>query len=198
VTFYAFAHFVCRVVFGSVWRMRVLDVERVPLTGPLIVACNHVSYLDPPALGAAMPRPVAYMAKQELFRIPVLGPVITGLNAFPVDRSRGDGAAIKRAVGVLRTGAALGIFPEGTRNKDGTVKPQSGVALLHYLTGAPILPAYVDGTGNAKRLARVSVVFGEPVRFATPGEKASREEMAKWTGEVMQRVFALRERLRAD
>ena len=140
--------------------MRVLDVENVPLTGPLIVACNHVSYLDPPALGAAMPRPVTYMAKQELFRI-------------------------------------LGIFPEGTRNKDGTVQPQQGVALLHYLSGAPILPVYLDGTGHAERLGRVSAVFGRPVSFTT-GEKASREEMAKWTTEIMQRVFALKERLRAD
>lgn len=197
MTFYAFAQLVCGVVLKSVWRMRVLGADGVPPTGPLIVACNHVSYLDPPALGVAVPRPLDYMAKQELFRIPVLGPVITGLHAFPVDRSRGDGAAIKRAVGVLRTGAALGIFPEGTRNRDGTVRPQSGVALLHYLSGAPILPAYIDGSGQARRLARISVVLGEPVSFTT-GEKASREDMANWTGEIMQRIFALRERLRAD
>ena len=197
MTFYGFARLVCGVVLKSVWRMRVLGADGVPASGPLIVACNHMSYLDPPALGVAMPRPVEYMAKQELFRIPVLGPVITGLHAFPVDRSRGDAAAIKKAVGVLRTGAALGIFPEGTRNTDGTVIPQSGVALLHYLSGAPILPAYIDGSGQARRLARISVVLGEPVSFTT-GKKATREEMANWTTEIMQRIFALRERLRAD
>ncbi len=198
MTFYDFAKFVCWVVLGSVWRLRVLDADRVPRSGPIIIACNHVSYLDPPTLGVASPRPVRYMAKQELFRIPVLGQVIAGLNAFPVDRKRGDGAAIKRALAILREGAALGIFPEGTRNKDGTVKPQSGVALLHYLSGGvPIVPAYVDGTKDAKRLARISVVFGDPVTYAS-GEKASREEMAKWTDDVMQRIFALRERLRAD
>ena len=197
MTFYGFAQLVCGIVLKSVWRMRVLGADGVPATGPLIVACNHVSYLDPPALGVAVPRPLDYMAKQELFRIPVLGPVITGLHAFPVDRSRGDAAAIKKAVGVLRTGAALGIFPEGTRNHDGTVVPQSGVALLHYLSGAPILPAYIDGSGQARRLARISVVLGEPVSFTT-GKKASREEMANWTTEIMQRIFALRERLRAD
>jgi 1-acyl-sn-glycerol-3-phosphate acyltransferase len=197
VTFYGFARFVCRVIFTVVWRMRVVGGEAIPAAGPLIVACNHVSYLDPPVLGSAFPRPVEYMAKQELFRIPILGPVITGLHAFPVDRSRGDGAAIKRAVSVLRGGAALGIFPEGTRNKDGTVKPQGGVALLHHLTGAPIVPAFVQGTKDAKRLARISVVIGEPVSFVT-GEKASREDMAKWTDEIMQRIFALEERLRAD
>ncbi len=197
MTFYGFARAVCGLVLGSVWRMRVIGGEDVPPSGPLIVACNHISYLDPPALGVAMPRPVEYMAKQELFRIPVLGPLITGLHAFPVDRSRGDAAAIKRAVSVLRTGAALGIFPEGTRNKDGAVKAQSGVALLHYLSRAPILPAYIDGSGEAKRLARISVVLGKPMSFVT-GEKASREDMAKWTGEIMQTIYALRERLRAD
>ncbi len=197
MSFYAFAQMVCGAVLRTVWRMRVVGRENVPATGPLIVACNHISYLDPPALGVAVPRPLDYMAKQELFAIPVLGPLITALHAFPVDRSRGDGAAIKRAVSVLRTGAALGIFPEGTRNKDGTVQPQSGVALLHYLSGAPILPAFIQGSGQAKRLARISVVLGEPVSFVT-GQKASREDMAKWTGEIMQRVYALEERLRAN
>ncbi len=197
MTFYDFSRSVVIVVLRTVWRFRTSGLENVPRSGPLIVACNHISYLDPPALGAAMPRPVSYMAKHELFKIPILGPVIARLNAFPVDRTRGDAAAIKRAVAVLREGAALGIFPEGTRNKDGTVKPQSGVALLHYLSGAPILPAYVGGTGDAKRLARISVVFGEPVSYTT-GEKASREDMANWTGDIMMKIYALRETLGAD
>jgi 1-acyl-sn-glycerol-3-phosphate acyltransferase len=197
VTFYDFSRSVVIVILRTVWRFRTSGLENVPRSGPLIVACNHISYLDPPALGAAMPRPVSYMAKHELFKIPILGPVIARLNAFPVDRTRGDAAAIKRAVAVLREGAALGIFPEGTRNKDGTVKPQSGVALLHYLSGAPILPAYVGGTGDARRLARISVVFGEPVSYTT-GEKASREDMANWTGDIMTKIYALRETLGAD
>jgi 1-acyl-sn-glycerol-3-phosphate acyltransferase len=197
VTFYDFSRSVVIVLLRTIWRFRTSGLENVPRSGPLIVACNHISYLDPPALGAAMPRPVSYMAKHELFKIPILGPVIARLNAFPVDRTRGDAAAIKRAVAVLREGAALGIFPEGTRNKDGTVKPQSGVALLHYLSGAPILPAYVGGTGDAKRLARISVVFGEPVSYTT-GEKASREDMANWTGDIMMKIYALRETLGAD
>ncbi len=197
MTFYDFSRSVVIVLLRTIWRFRTSGLENVPRSGPLIVACNHISYLDPPALGAAMPRPVSYMAKHELFKIPILGPVIARLNAFPVDRTRGDAAAIKRAVAVLREGAALGIFPEGTRNKDGTVKPQSGVALLHYLSGAPILPAYVGGTGDAKRLARISVVFGEPVSYTT-GEKASREDMANWTGDIMMKIYALRETLGAD
>ena len=111
--FYAFARTLVRTLLGLFWRFRVVDAANVPLDGPLILACNHMSYFDPPALGAAATRPVTYMAKQELFKIPVLGPIITGLGAFPVDRSRGDVAAIKTAIGVLERGTCLGIFPEG-------------------------------------------------------------------------------------
>ncbi len=150
--------------------MRVVGAERVPLDGPLIVACNHRSYFDPPALGCALPRPVAYMAKIELFRIPVLGSIITWLNAFSVDRSRGDVAAIKRSVEVLREGKAIGIFPEGTRNKTGAIRPQTGVALLASLSGAPVLPAYISGTAFAHRLRRIDVTFGEPLVFAAESD----------------------------
>ena len=104
---------------------RVVGAERIPATGPLIIACNHVSYFDPPALGAAVPRPVSYMAKSELFAIPVLGPLIRALGAFPVDRSRGDVAAMRAAVRLLQGGAVFGIFPEGGRNIDGSKKPWS-------------------------------------------------------------------------
>ncbi len=197
MTFYGFARGLVGIFLRIFWRLRIIGAERVPRTGPLIVACNHVSYLDPPALGCAAPRPIYYMAKEELFRIPLLGPVVRALHAFPVDRSRGDVAAIRRAVEVLRTGAAVGIFPEGTRNFDGTVRPQPGIALLHYLSKAPVIPAYVAGTARAKRLAQISVVFGEPMQFATQ-EKASREDLAKWTDEIMRAVFALRETLGAD
>lgn len=193
---YGFARGAVGVVLRTVWRLRVHGVERVPQAGPLIVACNHVSYFDPPALGVALPRPLHYMAKVELFRMPVLGPLIARLNAFPVDRSRGDVAAIKRAVEMLRTGAAVGIFPEGTRNKTGELRPQVGVALLAALSKAPVLPAYVGGTARANRLARIDVVFGEPM-WVDRGEKASRDDLAKWAEEIMARIYALRETIGA-
>jgi 1-acyl-sn-glycerol-3-phosphate acyltransferase len=192
--FYALCRGVLRLILTVVWRMRIVGAERVPLSGPLIVACNHVSYFDPPALGAAAPRPIAYMAKASLFDIPVLGPTIRALGTYPVDRSRGDIAAIKRSLEVLRKGGAVGIFPEGTRNPTGALPAQSGVALLASLSGATVLPAYVDGTANPKSLHRISVVFGEPLRFERR-EKARREDLAKHTDEIMTRVFALREKL---
>jgi 1-acyl-sn-glycerol-3-phosphate acyltransferase len=193
-----------RVAFVTAWRLRILGEEHVPRTGPLIVAANHVSNLDPPVLGAAIPRPIYYMAKAELFRIPVLGPLIGQLRAFPVDRAKGDVSAIRRAVEVLKMGAAVGIFPEGGRNREGHNRIHSGVALLASLTGAPVLPVYIDGTKG--RFSRITVVFGEPMAFAGPKlpvdevlapvpatlKKARREDLAKWADEVMAQILALR------
>jgi len=106
-------------------------------------------------------------------------------------------AAIKAAIRILETGAALGIFPEGTRNKDGTVRPQMGVALLAAMSGATVLPAYVAGTAHADRLAKITVAFGEPMRPEL-GRKATRDELAKWTDELMSRIYALRENIGAN
>lgn len=194
MTLYDVGKGICAALLCTIWRLRVRGAENVPREGPLIVACNHISYFDPPALGVALPRPISYMAKAELFEIPVLGPIIARVNAFPVDRTRGDRAAIKKAVEIIESGAALGIFPEGTRNKTGDVKPQIGVALLASLTQAPVLPAYVSGTDRANRFARIEVVFGKPF-VPGGGQKATREDLANWTDEVMARIRALRETL---
>ncbi len=94
------------------------------------------------------------MAKKELFEIPVLGPVIRALGAYPVDRRGSATAAIKRSLHVLDDGGAVGIFPEGTRNREGTVTPQIGVALLASLAGAPVVPACILGSGRARRFGR--------------------------------------------
>jgi 1-acyl-sn-glycerol-3-phosphate acyltransferase len=216
MTFYDFAKVVCGIPLRTLWRLRAVGTERVPLTGPLIVASNHISFFDPPALGVALPRPLHYMAKQELFDIPLFGPTIRATNAYPVDRRRGDVGAIRRTVEMLRAGNAVAIFPEGGRNKDGQAKARPGVALLAALSRAPILPAYIEGTSGVRRLQAITVIFGEPfiprfdplspaedaIHFASAEDlgttkaadrKASREDLAKWTDEIMHRIFALRE-----
>ncbi len=190
--FYNSAKGFVRIVLTVMGRISVRHAERVPATGPLIIACNHVSYFDPPALGCMTPRPVAYMAKKELFEIFFLGPLIRKLGAFPVDRQRGDTAAIKAALRLLETGAALGIFPEGTRNLDGGAQPQLGVALLAAMSGATVIPAYVAGSMEMNRFAKLTVSFGEPLENVPP-RKASRDELAKWTNGLMSRIYALRE-----
>lgn len=196
---YRFVRFVCGLICRLLLRMEVRGRRNVPPDGPLIVACNHVSYVDPVALGVALPRPIAYMAKVELFRIPLLGPLIAALGAYPVDRGKGDVAAIRNSLQQLRNGWAIGIFPEGTRNLAGDAPIHTGVALLASLSGAPVLPAYVLGGERAKRLGKLKVAFGEPVTVkSAAGGKASREDLANWADEIMTRSRALGERLGAN
>jgi 1-acyl-sn-glycerol-3-phosphate acyltransferase len=193
MTFYQFSQRTVRVYLTLLWRFKTIDMQNVPLTGACIVAANHVSYFDPPALGCALPRKLHYMAKAELFEYPILKQLIPRLAAFPVARGKGDIGAIKRSVAILRQGEALGMFPEGTRNRDGTIEAQTGVALLASMTGAPVVPAYIAGTDRLSRFPRITVTYGEPLHVER-SQKASREELAKITAEIMARIGGLRER----
>ena len=191
--FYWLSQVVVGALFRLIWGIESIDPQNVPMDGPVIIACNHIAYLDPPSLGVCSPRPVSYMAKHELFEIPFLGPLIRVLGAFPVDRSRGDTAAMKTALAVLKGGACLGIFPEGTRNKGGEpLEPGLGTALLAHWSGATVVPAFVSGTNRAKKFARFTVRFGEPLRI-DKSRKASREDLAKWSAVLMERIYELRE-----
>lgn len=177
-------------IFGSIWRMRVHGTQNVPREGPLIVACNHVSYLDPPVLGTACPRRISYMAKEQLFHIPLLGPAIRAVGAYPVDREGSATAAIKRSVEALRRGEAIGIFPEGTRNREGRAPVHSGVALLASIAKVPVVPARIRGTGDARRFARIEVFFGEPLVLPAD-RKAGKEELVAFTDDVMRTIRSL-------
>ncbi|HZV76679.1 MAG TPA: lysophospholipid acyltransferase family protein [Candidatus Babeliales bacterium] len=189
--FYDFSKFVVSAIARTVWRARVFGAANVPAAGPLIVACNHVSYLDPPILGCLCPRRISYMAKKELFVIPVLGTMIRALGAYPVDRHGSATAAVKRSLQVLEAGGAIGIFPEGTRNTTGTIAPQIGAALLASLAQVPVVPACVRGSHRALRLARTDVIFGIPL--SPPARKATRGDLAKFTAEIMKAIGELAE-----
>jgi 1-acyl-sn-glycerol-3-phosphate acyltransferase len=191
VSLYGLAKALIR-TFGVFWRLRAYGKKNVPMSGPLIVACNHISNLDPPLLGACCPRRISYMAKKELFEIPVLGPLITAVGAYPVDRRGSARAAIKRSVEILRGGGCVGIFPEGGRNVHGDKEPQTGVALLASLANAPVVPACIIGSAHAGRLGEIKVVFGKPMSLPAD-RKATREDLAKFTDDVMGAIWALRE-----
>jgi 1-acyl-sn-glycerol-3-phosphate acyltransferase len=192
--FYDFAKVSVRTFASVVWRARVYGAKNVPPTGPLIIACNHVSYLDPPLLGCFCPRRISYMAKKELFVIPVLGRTIRALGAYAVDRQGSATAAIKRSLQVLEKGGVIGIFPEGTRNRAGDIPAQTGVALLAARAQVPVVPACTQGTDRALRLARIRVAFGAPLP-PPAGRKATRDDLAKFTGEIMRSIEMLAERI---
>lgn len=192
VPFYRFARGLCAIVLRVVWRFRAFGQEHVPAGGPVVVACNHVSYFDPVVLGVGLPRPVTYLAKKELFAIPILGPVIRGLGAYPLDREAGGIAAVRAALRVLKEGRCVGIFPEGTRNRRGDAPEKGGAALLGSLSGAPVVPAAIVGTRDVRRLRPIRVIYGEPLRIERQG-KADGDDLEKWTNEIMRRIRALEE-----
>ncbi|MBV8689937.1 MAG: 1-acyl-sn-glycerol-3-phosphate acyltransferase [Candidatus Eremiobacteraeota bacterium] len=172
------------------WRFKAEGRQNVPPAGPLIVACNHASYMDPVALGVACPRPISYMAKLELFAIPLLGPLIKRLNAYPVDRRQSALGGIKRSVEELRQGKAIGIFPQGTRVREGEGDAHGGVALLASLGNAPVVPARVIGSDQALHLHQIKVVFGPPLRLPED-RKANREDLANFTADIMRAIREL-------
>ena len=120
MTFYALARGFVGVMVRTIFGLRVVGLENVPAAGGVVVAANHISNLDPPILGVAVPRPVSYMAKKELFAMPLLGPLIRHLNAFPVDRAAGGTAALRASLRLLKDGQCVVVFPEGGRNVSGT------------------------------------------------------------------------------
>src|SRR5262245_29248054 len=175
-------------------RLERRGAHHVPRQGPLLMVSNHSSVLDPPLVGCMTPRKMAYMAKAELFYIPVLGPLIARVNARPVRREGNDSAALRTALRLLEAGEALLVFPEGTRGPEGTLRSaKAGAGMLAVASGATVVPVYISGSGRAwprgarfPRPAKVKVTFGPPMRFgASDGanrkesyEAASREMMA--------------------
>lgn len=190
MSLYAVAKFIIRIVSRLLWRLRVYGADNVPRNGPLIVACNHISLADPPVLGAACPRRIHYMAKRQLFAIPVFGPLIRALGAYPVDREGSATGAVKRSIAMLRAGEAIGVFPEGGRNMSGAARARQGVALLASLAGAPVVPAAIVGSDRATRLGTMKVIFGNPLRL-DPERKATRDDLAKFTDAVMGEIHTL-------
>jgi 1-acyl-sn-glycerol-3-phosphate acyltransferase len=165
------------------FRLEVVSPGLMPATGPVLIVSNHVSVLDPPFVGAAAPRPLFFMAKEELFRIPLFGRLIRALNARPVRRDGSDTRALKAALAQLEEGRALLVFPEGTRGEEGQPlrEGKAGVGMLAVLSGAPVVPVYVSGTGAAlprgrsvPRPARVRVTFGPPLHFKRDGRGGKR------------------------
>lgn len=144
---YKFARGIFKIIFVCLCRWKVSGRDNLPDTGPVVIVCNHISNWDPVAVGVAVKRQVLFMAKEELFKIPVFGTCLRMVGAFPVKRGLNDRAAIKRAMEVLKGGNVLGVFPEGHRSKSGKLEEFSeGAVHLAARFNAPILPVGVIGT----------------------------------------------------
>jgi 1-acyl-sn-glycerol-3-phosphate acyltransferase len=185
------------------FRPAVRGVGHIPPSGPFVVASNHASVLDPYMIGyASKRRQVGFMAKEELFRIPVFGWCIRIWGAFPVRRGSLDEAGIQRFYDFIHRDKPVTIFPEGTRTPDGEVhEGKKGVGMLLQKVRVPVVPVYVGGTfaawpkGRAfPRPVGLSVTFGPPVPledlYALPREK---ETYRRITARVMEHIRALRD-----
>lgn len=177
------------VAVGRAWLgLRSRGREHVPATGPVLLAANHVSVLDPVLIAAVTPREVSFLAKAELFDVPLLGGLIRRLNARPLRREGADPAALRTALRILEEGRVLLVFPEGTRGEEGVLRPaRPGAGLLAVLSGAPLVPVYIRGSGRAwprgrrwPRPGRVDVMFGPPLRLGggPAGDRKARYEAA--------------------
>ena len=154
-------------------RMQRIGREHLPRSGPLLLASNHRSFLDPFVIGMLVRRPVYYMAKRELFEKRWQAWVLNALGAFPVDRGAGDREAMETARAILERGDCVVLFPEGTRVRPGPLgEPRRGVGRLALETGAPVAPVAVIGTEDVRRGWRirprkVRVRVGRPLRYPT-------------------------------
>lgn len=152
---------------------RITGIEHLPQGTPYIVAGNHISMLDPPLIGSALPVEAAFIAKVELFRNPLFGGLIGALNAIPVRRGEPDRAAIDRALATLRGGRALVIFPEGTRDRLARLRPpKPGLGFFAVQTQFPVVPAYITGSNRLRRALvrrpRIAIAFGPPIAPPLP------------------------------
>ena len=218
--FYDICRGVLRVFFRLGFGLEVVGTEHIPKTGGFILACNHASYLDPPLLGAACPRPLGFMARADLFEHPILGPYLRAVHVFPLQRGASDLGAMREAVRRLRSGGGIAIFPEGGRQFSGRLgTAKRGVGLIAETAQVPIVPVLVQGTFQALpplsrrlRRAKIRVAFGPQISYTTAsvpspgwaagtpsptdtGEQAARERHEQLAAAVTRQWHRLAEQL---
>lgn len=159
---------------------------------PVLLCANHSSFLDPILMIIAMPKctKLRIMAKEQLFRVPVLGAFIRRMGAFPVNRGHSDIGAVKTSIQSLKDGFRLLIFPEGTRVKEpGKAPVKGGAAMIAIRSGVKLLPVFI---GTTKKLfQRVPIIFGKPFTPVYTGRKGTVEEYQANADEVMRQVYEL-------
>ncbi|AFZ60517.1 1-acyl-sn-glycerol-3-phosphate acyltransferase [Anabaena cylindrica FACHB-243] len=197
--YYAFKWSVVSPTLHTYFRIKIYGVENVPQTGPLLVVSNHASYFDPPIVSNCVRRPVAYMAKEELFKVPVLAQAIKLYGAYPVSRGSADRAAIRAALECLDNGWAVGVFLEGTRTPDGRITdPKKGAALLAGKAKVPFLPVSLWGTdkilqpgSSLPRAVPITVRIGKVIDAPSSTNKQELEAMTQKCATVINEMHDL-------
>ena len=186
-------------IFRTLFRGRISGYKNVPLKGALVVVANHGSHLDPPLLGNVLGRPVAFMAKEELFRIPLLGSIIHACGAYPVSRGSSDREALRVASKRLSLGWAIGVFLDGTRQANGLVnKPMAGAALLSARSGAPILPVAIINThrvlGKGRTFPRLLPIYVRIGKLIPPASSRKKADLIDTTNKAKSAINSMIEK----
>jgi 1-acyl-sn-glycerol-3-phosphate acyltransferase len=181
--------------------LEVEGLENIPDEG-VIIASNHISYLDPPIIGSVTPRRCNFMARRGLFDVPVLGWMIKW-TSFPVDREKPRASTIKEAVRKIRKGGIVVVFPEGKRSDTGELQEaKPGIAMVAVMSKAPIVPAFITGANKALpsgarwlKRAKIKVVFGKPIYYTSTEEsgdrRASHDTREKVSAMIMDAISDL-------
>ena len=198
--FYGF----CKIIIGSIFKLlyplEIKGLENLPREGGIILAPNHSSYFDPIYFGLAVPRNIRWIAKKSFFDVWWLGWFFKITGCLPVNPEKSNIEAIKGALLILKQGETLGIFPEGSRSRDGKLmNGELGVALLALRSGAPILPAAIDGAFEAyppdakfPRPRQIKLRFGQPLIFDTAKKgRIDKKTLEAVTGKVMKSIEKL-------
>lgn len=193
---YNLSRLIGRIFFGY----RIIHRERMIQTGPLIIATNHQSFLDPPLAGTASDRAIFFLAKRALLDVSVLSWLLPKLNVIPVDQEAIDRTALKRLIRVVEAGNAALVFPEGSRSPDGNLQPAlPGVGLIIAKTLAPVVPMRIFGAHDAlppgarwPKSARITLVVGAPIHFTESDLQPRENVYARLSQRVMDAIAALR------
>lgn len=192
--FYRFALELTRYVFFLIYRVRFIGREKLPKQGGYVVACNHRSYADPIFVAHGIRgRSISYMAKAELFETPFLGRILPWLGVFPVARGTGDMSAVDHAIERLRTGGLLGIFPEGTRSKDGQpLRFKSGMAHIAKTAEVGVIPCVIRYSGKLGFWRHIEVEYGDPISYSELfGDEQSAAALKRATKLVRSRIYQM-------
>lgn len=180
VSFYNFARSVVNGIFRPLFRVKGIGQENIPKEGGVLLCSNHIHNFDPILVGINIERQIHFMAKKELFDVPIIGKIVSNLGAFPVKRGMGDREALRNGLKVLKEGKIMGLFPEGTRSKTGELrKPLAGAGFFALRTDAAVVPCAI--VGSYKPFSRMTVIYGKPLDMSElRSNKVSADDAAEF------------------
>lgn len=199
--YYWVGYHLARLTGRLLFCFRVIHRERMIQSGPVILAMNHQSYLDPPLAGITCDREIYFLARRTLLNVPLLGRVLPKVNVIPVNQEGVDRSAIKAMIRVLQAGNGVLVFPEGSRTLDGNLQPaEPGLGLVIAKTLAPVVPLRIFGAhealprgGGRLRFVPITIVVGEPIFFSAADlDPTGKNLYARLSDRVMNAIAALR------